>query len=228
MRRAGPGRWPGQVALVAVLNLGYFAVEVSVALAIGSVALLADSADFLEDAAVNLLVLLGLSWSVRARARLGRVLAGVLLAPALAFLWALWGKLSAPVPPPGLVLGLTGLGALAVNLGCALMLARVRRAAGSLTRAAFLSARNDAAANLEIIAAGLVTAFLALDLAGCAGGAGGGGAEPGCGGRGLAGGARRGAQWGTGPGRALSGARPPCAPPWPERVLRLEVRGVCF
>jgi Co/Zn/Cd efflux system component len=148
------------VALVAALNLGYFAVEISVALAIGSVALLADSADFLEDAAVNLLILLGLSWSVRGRARLGRVLAGVLLAPALAFLWALWGKLSAPVPPPGLVLGLTGLGALAVNLGCALMLARVRRAAGSLTRAAFLSARNDAAANLGIIAAGLVTAFL--------------------------------------------------------------------
>lgn len=148
------------VALVAALNLGYFTVEISVALAIGSVALLADSADFLEDAAVNLLILLGLSWSVRARARLGMVLAGVLLAPALAFLWALWGKLSAPVPPQGLVLGLTGMGALAVNLGCALMLARVRRASGSLTRAAFLSARNDAAANLGIIAAGLVTAFL--------------------------------------------------------------------
>jgi Co/Zn/Cd efflux system component len=59
------------VALVAALNLGYFAVEISVALAIGSVALLADSADFLEDAAVNLLILLGLSWSVRGRARLG-------------------------------------------------------------------------------------------------------------------------------------------------------------
>lgn len=148
------------VALVAALNLGYFAVEISVALAIGSVALLADSADFLEDAAVNLLILLGLSWSVRARARLGMVLAGVLLAPALAFLWALWSKLSAPVPPQGLALGLTGLGALAVNLGCALMLARVRRVGGSLTRAAFLSARNDAAANVGIIAAGLVTAFL--------------------------------------------------------------------
>ena len=88
------------------------------------------------------------------------VLAGVLLAPALAFLWALWSKLSAPVPPQGLALGLTGLGALAVNLGCALMLARVRRVGGSLTRAAFLSARNDAAANVGIIAAGLVTAFL--------------------------------------------------------------------
>ena len=47
-----------------------------------------------------------------------------------------------------------------INLGCALLLVRFRRHAGSLTRAAFLSARNDALANLAIIAAGLATAFL--------------------------------------------------------------------
>ena len=40
------------------------------------------------------------------------------------------------------------------------MLTRYRRHSGSLTRAAFLSARNDAAANIAIIAAGLVTAFV--------------------------------------------------------------------
>jgi Co/Zn/Cd efflux system component len=39
------------------------------------------------------------------------------------------------------------------------MLARYRRHSGSLTKAAFLSARNDAAANVAIIAAGLVTAY---------------------------------------------------------------------
>jgi Co/Zn/Cd efflux system component len=38
------------------------------------------------------------------------------------------------------------------------MLAGVRAHAGSLTRAAFLSARNDVAANVAIIAAGFVTA----------------------------------------------------------------------
>jgi Co/Zn/Cd efflux system component len=38
------------------------------------------------------------------------------------------------------------------------MLARYRHHSGSLTKAAFLSARNDALANLAIIAAGLVTA----------------------------------------------------------------------
>jgi Co/Zn/Cd efflux system component len=58
-----------------------------------------------------------------------------------------------------LALSLAGGGALAVNLSCAIMLARYRQNSGSLTRAAFLSARNDVLANLAIIAAGLVTAF---------------------------------------------------------------------
>jgi Co/Zn/Cd efflux system component len=40
------------------------------------------------------------------------------------------------------------------------MLARHRHHGGSLTRAAFLSARNDALANIAIISAGLVTAFI--------------------------------------------------------------------
>ena len=43
---------------------------------------------------------------------------------------------------------------------CALLLAPYRAHSGSLTRAAFLSARNDTIANIAIIAAGLVTAFI--------------------------------------------------------------------
>jgi Co/Zn/Cd efflux system component len=68
-----------------------------------------------------------------------------------------WRKFQAPVPPAELALSITGLGALVVNLGCAFLLARVRHVAGSLSKAAFLSARNDAVANLAIIAAGLLT-----------------------------------------------------------------------
>ena len=64
-----------------------------------------------------------------------------------------------PVPPAPLPLTLTGAGALAVNVTCALMLARFRAHGGSLTRAAFLSARNDAVANIAIIGAGLLTAY---------------------------------------------------------------------
>jgi Co/Zn/Cd efflux system component len=146
------------VLLVAGLNLGYFIVEFVVALAIGSVALFADSIDFVEDASVNLLILAALAWSAKARARLGMGLAAILLAPGLATLWTAWSKFTHPVPPEAAPLVLTALGALAVNLTCALMLARHRKSGGSLTRAAFLSARNDVIANVAIIAAGLITA----------------------------------------------------------------------
>nr|WP_276081760.1 cation transporter [Methylobacterium sp. GC_Met_2] len=147
------------VARVAALNLGYFGIEIAVALAIGSVALIADSLDFLEDAAINLLIFAGLGWSARNRARLGTAMAGILLLPALAGAWAAYGKISDFVAPSALPLTLAGLGALAVNLTCAAMLARHRTGSGSLTQAAYLSARNDAFANLAIIAAGLVTAL---------------------------------------------------------------------
>ena len=48
------------VRLVALLNLGYFGVEFAVALGIGSVSLFADSIDFLEDTAINGLILVAL------------------------------------------------------------------------------------------------------------------------------------------------------------------------
>jgi len=145
------------VLLVALLNLAYFGVEFAVAIAIGSVSLFADSVDFLEDTSVNLLIAVALSWSAVNRSRLGMALAGILLVPALATLWTAWQKFSLPVPPAPIPLSLTGAGALAVNLICALMLARFRSHAGSLTRAAFLSARNDAYANVAIVLAGFLT-----------------------------------------------------------------------
>jgi Co/Zn/Cd efflux system component len=148
------------VRRVAALNLGYFGIEFAVALAIGSVALFADSIDFLEDASVNLLIMLGLGWSLRQRARLGMALAAILFIPGLATLWMAWEKFMAPVPPEPVALTLAGTGAMLVNLTCALMLTRFRTHGGSLTRAAFLSARNDVLANVAIILAGLVTAYL--------------------------------------------------------------------
>jgi Co/Zn/Cd efflux system component len=147
------------VITVALLNLGYFGVEFAVGLAIGSVSLFADSIDFLEDASINLLIAFALGWEPKQRARLGMGLAMILLAPTIAGLWTAWQKLVAPsVPAPG-PLSLAGTGALLVNLTCAFMLARFRHHGGSLTRAAFLSARNDVLANVAIIAAGAVTAF---------------------------------------------------------------------
>lgn len=148
------------VLIVALLNLGYFGVEFAVALHIGSVSLFADSVDFLEDASVNLLIFFALAWTATTRARVGMAMAVILLVPALALLWALWGKFTNPSPPDPFALSITGVGALAINLFCAFLLARFRKHSGSLTRAAFLSARNDAIANVAIIGAGLVTACL--------------------------------------------------------------------
>src|SRR5262245_10856999 len=147
------------VIIVAALNLAYFGVEFAVALAIGSVSLFADSVDFLEDASINLLIAAALGWSAKNRARLGMALAGILLVPGLATLWTAAVKFLSPVPPAPLPLTLTGAGALVVNLTCAFILARFRAHSGSLTRAAFLSARNDTLANLAIIGAGLLTAY---------------------------------------------------------------------
>ncbi|MCG5248133.1 cation transporter [Methylorubrum extorquens] len=148
------------VRIVALLNLGYFGIEFAVALAIGSVSLFADSVDFLEDASVNFLIFAALGWSLRHRARVGMALAGILLIPAIATVWTAWDKFNVPVAPEAGLLTLTGAGACIVNFGCAYMLARYRTHGGSLTRAAFLSARNDVLANIAIMAAGLVTAFL--------------------------------------------------------------------
>lgn len=147
------------VGIVAILNLAYFGVEFVIAHAIGSVSLFADSIDFFEDAAVNFLIVAALGWSLSRRAKVGMVLSAILLAPALALVWTLWQKVQAPIPPDATPLTLAGLGALAVNLFCAFLLARYRHHGGSLTKAAFLSARNDAFANIAIIGAGVVTAY---------------------------------------------------------------------
>jgi len=149
------------VRLVALLNLGYFGVEFTVALSIGSVSLFADSIDFLEDTAVNFLILVALGWSAHHRSLVGMALAAILLVPGVSTLWAAWQKFAVPVPPDATFLSLTGLGALCINLYCAFLLARFRAHSGSLTRAAWLSARNDALANIAIIATGLVTAAMA-------------------------------------------------------------------
>ena len=149
------------VFVVALLNLAYFGVEFAVALAIGSVSLFADSVDFLEDASINLLIFVALTWSAQRRALLGMVLAGILLVPGFATLWTAWDKFNLPVAPAPVPLSLAGAGALAVNMSCAFLLARYRKGGGSLMRAAYLSARNDAFANVAIIGAGLLTAATA-------------------------------------------------------------------
>ena len=154
-----PGQLRRTVALVAAANFAYFFVEFAVARTIGSVSLLADSVDFLEDTAVNTLIFIALGWSLAARARTGKLMAIIICVPAVAAVWEAVAKFSSPEAPDPVSLILTAGGAIVVNAGCALLLARVRHHGGSLSQAAFLAARNDVAANAAIIAMGGLTAW---------------------------------------------------------------------
>ena len=145
------------IIIVAALNLAYFFVESGAAVRHRSVSLFADCIDFLEDATLNILVLFALRWSVQARGRVAVLLAALLLVPSGMAIWSLINHLQTHIVPNGEGMGLVGTGALAVNLFCAFYLLRFRDHAGSLTKAAFLSARNDAAANVAIVVAGVAT-----------------------------------------------------------------------
>lgn len=146
------------ILAVALANLLYGLLEAAVGLRIGSVSLLADAADFGEDAAINLLVALALGWSAQRRSVAGRVLAVIVLVPAAVAGWELIGKLGDPVAPAAGALTLTAVGAAVVNLGCALALVRVRSRGGSLTAAAWYAARNDVLINVLVVVVGALTA----------------------------------------------------------------------
>lgn len=160
--QAPGGREPAlrrTVLAVAGLNGVAMVAEMAVALAIGSVSLFADAVDFGEDTAINLLIFLALGWSLARRAVAGRVMAVVICIPALAAVWEAVQKFSEPAAPAvGWLIGTAGAAAV-VNTVCAWLLARFRHDAGSMSKAAWLAARNDVIANLAVIAMGVVTLF---------------------------------------------------------------------
>jgi Co/Zn/Cd efflux system component len=145
------------VLIAATLNFAYFFVEFTVALSAGSVSLLADSVDFLEDTSVNVLILIALGWPLAHRAVVGKAMALIILGPASFAAWTAVQRFTDPQAPDVVPLVLASLGAIVVNGTSAWVLASVRHAGGSLSRAAYLSARNDVLVNVAIIAMGVVT-----------------------------------------------------------------------
>jgi Co/Zn/Cd efflux system component len=125
------------------------------------VSLIADSIDFLEDASLNVLILVGFALAGAARARLGSVLAIIIGVPSLAALIAAVDKVLNPIAPSVQGMSLAAFGALVVNSVAALILMRVRNHEHSLVTAAWLSARNDVLANVAILAAAGATALVA-------------------------------------------------------------------
>lgn len=145
------------VLTVAALNGAYFFVEFGVALSAGSVSLLADSVDFGEDTAVNLLIFIALGWPLIRRAAMGKVMAVVILIPAVLAGWEAIQRFLHPVVPEVWPVVLASIGAIVINGFSAWLLASVRHHGGSLSRAAYLSARNDVLVNLAIIAMAAAT-----------------------------------------------------------------------
>ncbi len=144
-----------------MLNLSYFFVEFSVALSAGSVSLLADSVDFLEDASINLLIYIALGWPLGKRAAMGKAMALLILGPAGVAAWVAIQRFSEPVAPEVAPVVLASLGAIVINGISAWLLVRVRHYGGSLSRAAFLSARNDVLVNVAIIVMAVITLWSA-------------------------------------------------------------------
>lgn len=136
------------------VNLVMFAVEIGAGVAAGSASLLADSLDFLGDAAnygISLFVLgMALHWRARASllkaasmAAFGLWVAGTTIAHAL----------SGTVPEAP-IMGLIGALALAANLGVALLLYRWRDGDSNM-RSVWICTRNDAIGNVAVLAAAL-------------------------------------------------------------------------
>jgi len=141
---------------VVVLNLGFGVAELFGGFIADSQALKADSLDFLGDGSISLIGLLALAWSARARAKVALtqgLFLGALGVGVIGF--AIWRALNATAPDAELM-GTIGVVALAINVVSALVLARFREGDANV-RAIWLFSRNDALANVAVIAAaGLV------------------------------------------------------------------------
>lgn len=135
-----------------VLNAVMFVVELGAGLGAGSTALLADSADFLGDAANYGLALAVLSMALVWRARVA-LLKGISMG-----LFGLWvagmtigHALAGTVPEPA-TMGVIGFAALAVNVLVTAILYRFRKGDSNM-RAVWICSRNDALGNLAVMAA---------------------------------------------------------------------------
>jgi Co/Zn/Cd efflux system component len=137
-----------------IVNALMFGVEIAAGLASASVSLLADSIDFLGDAANYGLsiAVLGLGFAWRSRAALVKA-ASMLAFGVLVMAKAGWSLSTGVVPEP-LTMGVVGTVALAANVGVAVMLYAFRDGDANM-RSVWLCTRNDAIGNLAVILAAL-------------------------------------------------------------------------
>lgn len=137
-----------------VVNGLMFVVEAAASWSSGSLALLADSIDFLGDAANYALALavVGMALAVRARAALLKAacMAGFGIFVLAQAAWRAAGGTA----PEAFTMGVVGFAALLANVGVAWMLFRFR-GGDSQMRSVWICSRNDAIGNLAVMAAAL-------------------------------------------------------------------------
>ena len=146
--------------IVVILNLGFGVVEAVGGFVSGSQALKADSLDFLGDGSITLVGLLALGWAERTRAKVAQVQGWFLALLGLGVMGAALARsLQAAVPESELMGGL-GAAGLLVNITAAASLMRFREGGDANARAIWLFSRNDAIANLAVIAAAALVHWL--------------------------------------------------------------------
>ncbi len=135
-----------------VVNLTMFAVEIGAGLAAQSASLLADSLDFLGDAANYGLALFVLGMALQWRARAALIKAASM---GIFGLWVAGTAIQhalADTVPEAPMMGVVGALALAANLGVAALLYRWREGDSNM-RSVWICTRNDAIGNLAVLAA---------------------------------------------------------------------------
>lgn len=146
--------------IVVLLNLGFGVLEAVGGFVTNSQALKADSLDFLGDGSITLVGLLALTWTPAARAQVALVQGCFLALLGVGVVaMALWRAVNA-VPPEAELMGAIGIAALGVNIAAVLVLSRFREGDANV-RSIWLFSRNDALANVAVIAAAALVAWTA-------------------------------------------------------------------
>ncbi len=152
---AGADRLAGQRRVlwaVLAINATMFSVEIVSAWVAGSTALLADALDFLADTAAYGISLMVVARTVRWKAAAALVKAAGMGAFGFWVLFETARRMLDPAVPDAAVMGGVGLLALAANAGSAALLF-ARRGDDLNMSSVWLCSRNDALANLAVLAA---------------------------------------------------------------------------
>jgi Co/Zn/Cd efflux system component len=152
--RPRQGRYRTILWIALTINMAMFAVEILSGLRASSVSLLADSLDFLGDAANYGVSLLVLRMSLTTRANAARVKAFSMGAFGLWVLGLTLWNLASGVLPGAPTMGIVGACALAANCIVALLLFAYREGDSNM-RSVWLCTRNDALANVAVLLAAL-------------------------------------------------------------------------